>query len=702
MAPVPYNKDRQAVELPGTRRPGQTGIYRRCGYENALRSVPESRPHVTTVYKAFMNGLRLSPNGPLLGQRKLDGTTGKYGAYEWQTYSEVSGRINRFGSGMTKLYQEAMGLSLNEPLPQQWTFGLWAINRPEWTIASEAGSAFNLVSVGLYDTLGPEAVIYGVNHSECAVVVASVDHIAGLLRDSAKMSGLQIIISMDPLQDPLASGQKNASQSAMAGSILRTYAKDKGILLYDWDEVEAIGRQFPRKHTPPEPKDIYTICYTSGTTGMPKGAILTHGNYIAALASGDSGTPFGPDDCIFSFLPLAHLFGRAMEIFLFTAGGKVGYSTGDPLLILDDLQALQPTVFPAVPRLLNRIYAKVHAATAGAPGLAGILARKGLATKLDNLEKGLGNEHALWDRLLFSKVKMALGGKVRRILTASAPISAEVLAFIRVVFICEVCEAYGQTEGSGVGTATQEGEMEAGHVGPPNPVTELKLVDVPELNYFTTDKPYPRGEICVRGPNVIQGYLKDEKKTREAIDEEGWLHSGDIGFIKENGTLTVIDRIKNVFKLSIGEYVAVEKIEYMIASRIPIVMQFMVHGDSQESCLVGIVVPEPEAFVPFVNSVLGDASPKLVLGDVDGLHKASRDPKVRRAVLRELTQAGVAAGMKSFEIPKAILIEPEPFTIEKEFLTPTLKLKRHPIVQAYRKQLEELYVETRAGVDSKL
>lgn len=118
-------------------------------------------------------GLSVNPHGPLLGQRKMDATTGKYGPYGWQTYSEVSGRINRFGSGMTKLYQEAMGLTVDEPLPQQWSFGLWAINRPEWTIASEAGSAFNLVSVGLYDTLGPEAVIYGVNHSECIMVIVS-------------------------------------------------------------------------------------------------------------------------------------------------------------------------------------------------------------------------------------------------------------------------------------------------------------------------------------------------------------------------------------------------------------------------------------------------------------------------------------------------------------------------------------------------
>ena len=138
----------------------------------SLPSIISDNSLLFLIFLLFL-GLSVSPHGPLLGQRKLDSTTGKYGPYEWQTYLEVSGRINRFGSGMTKLYQEAMGLAVDEPLPQQWSFGLWAINRPEWTIASEAGSVFSLVSVGLYDTLGPEAVVYGVNHSECSMVVTS-------------------------------------------------------------------------------------------------------------------------------------------------------------------------------------------------------------------------------------------------------------------------------------------------------------------------------------------------------------------------------------------------------------------------------------------------------------------------------------------------------------------------------------------------
>ncbi|KAF9541450.1 hypothetical protein EC957_003069 [Mortierella hygrophila] len=690
--PLPYDKDHQGVELPGTRRPGQTGIYRRRGFEDGLRSIPESRPHIRTIYDAFQHGVNLGPNNPMLGHRLWDPSTKTYGPYQWQTYQQVSDRVERFGSGLVHLHTQIHGLS---EAVQGWRVGLWSNNRAEWTIASTSTLLYNIVSVGLYDTLGPEAVTFGINHSEIPVVVCSADHIASLLKDSSKMPGLKIIISMDSLNPPTYLKVPNVA--SFGGPILRTFAADKGIQLYDWDQVEELGQLFPRAHTPPKPQDPLTICYTSGTTGQPKGAILTHANFVAAVAASEIGYILTPDDTGISYLPMAHVFGRALEILLFSTGGRIGYSTGDPLRILEDVSVLQPTFFPTVPRLLNRIYARVYALTAGAPGFAGVVARRALAVKLANLKAGLGNKHAFWDRVLFNKVRMALGGKVERIMTASAPISAEVLSFIRVAFCVDISEAYGQTEvkhSTGGAASTQRGEMEAGHVGPPSPITELKLVDVPELNYFSTDKPYPRGEVCVRGPNVFPGYLKDEKKTKEAIDDEGWLHSGDIGFIKENGTLTVIDRMKNVFKLSIGEYVAVEKIEYQIASRLPIALQFFVHGDPHEPCLVSIFVPDPETFPAFANNVLFPSGAGRLTGKVDDTFRtACQDPKLRRAVLQELTLVAQAAGLKKFEIPRAVLIEPNPFTIENDLLTPTFKIKRHPVVQAYRKQLDQLYRE---------
>ncbi|KAF9904001.1 hypothetical protein EC991_003147 [Linnemannia zychae] len=656
MSALPYNKDLQAVELPGTRRPGQTGLL-------------------------------TSPNGPLLGERSFDPVSKAFGAYEWQTYVDVAARTTRFGSGLIHLHQQANGLS--EPA-QGWSVGIWSINRSKWSMADIACVAYNLVSVGLYDTLGPEAVTYGINHSECSIVITSVDHIASLLHDASNMPGLKTIISMDSLEP----GTAAVPGSASTGAILRTFAADKGVQLLDWDEVETLGQLHQRRHTPPRAEDTFTICYTSGTTGMPKGAIITHANLIATLAASEVANPLTKDDCMISFLPAAHLYGRAMEVFIYGAGGQIGYSSGDALRLLEDIAALRPTFLPAVPRLLNRIYARVYAATSEAPGLAGVLARKGLATKLANLKAGLGNKHAFWDRLLFNKVRMALGGRVDKILTGSAPVAAEVLSFIRVAFVVDIIEAYGQTENTASATSTQREELEAGHVGPPSPNTEIKLVDVPELNYFSTDKPYPRGEICTRGPTSFPGYLKDEKKTKETIDEEGWLHSGDIGFIKENGTLTVIDRIKNVFKLSIGEYVAVEKVENQIATRLPIALQLFIHGDSIEPCLVAFVVPDPETFPAFVSKVLG--------GNTVITQATYQDPKLRRAVLKEITNAAKSVNLKSFEIPRAVLIEPSPFTIEGGMLTPTLKIKRHPVVQAYRKQIDDLYLEIRSGTDPKL
>ncbi|KAF9431272.1 hypothetical protein BGZ94_003587 [Podila epigama] len=650
----------QAVEMPNSRREGQTGIYRRNGFQDALLTVPPSRPHITTIYEAFQNGLKTSPNGECLGTRTFDHKTGLYAGYEWQTYSQVNERITLFGSGLLKVHQEAFGLT---EVAQRWSVGLWAINRAEWTIASEACSAYNLVSVGLYDTLGPDAVVYGINHSESPIVVTSVDHIASLLNDSAKMPGLKAIICMDPLDE--------------------SAKKAPGI--------EAIGTQHGRKHTPATPSDTYTICYTSGTTGLPKGAILTHGNVTAVIASADVTMPMTSDDTVISFLPLPHVFGRVMELFMLATGARIGYSTGDQLLLLEDIANLKPTVFPAVPRLLNRVYAKIYSATVEAPGLTGVLARHGLATKLANLQAGKGIHHAFWDRLLFSKIKQALGGNVRLMITASAPISAEILGFLRVAFCCEVIEAYGQTEGSGAATNTGVSETEAGHVGPPNACSELKLVDVPELNYFSTDKPYPRGEICVRGPAVFAGYLKDEKKTRETIDDEGWLHSGDVGIIAPNGTMTVIDRIKNVFKLAQGEYIAAEKVENSLLSRLPVLQQLMVHGDSTEVSLIAIVVPDPETFVTFVNKLM--PSVKLQVSDIKLYHELCRHPEVRQAFIKEIAKAGRAAGLKGFEIPKNILVESEPFTVENGKLTPTFKAKRHPIVQEYRERLTQLYKE---------
>lgn len=190
-------------------------------------------------------------------------------------------------------------------------------------------------------------------------------------------------------------------------------------------------------------------------------------------------------------------------------------------------------------------------------------------------------DHAFWDRIVFKKVRAVLGGNVKYINSGSAPISPEVLSFLKVAFSATVSEGYGQTENVGTATRCMTGEKDGnGTVGPPQAGVEIKLIDVPDMNYFSTDKPFPRGEMLTRGQMVIGGYLKDEAKSKEAIDAEGWLHSGDIASVDTIGRFKIIDRIKNLVKLSQGEYVALEKVENVCESIVSIVQRGMITDDT--------------------------------------------------------------------------------------------------------------------------
>lgn len=280
--------------------------------------------------------------------------------------------------------------------------------------------------------------------------------------------------------------------------------------------------------------------------------MLTHGNFVSALSASYQSFGGTAEDSSISYLPLAHIFGRVCDMLCLCIGGRLGYFAGDMNLLVEDIQEMKPTIFATVPRLLNRVYGKIVASTVNAPGATGALARRGIATKLANLEAGKGYTHPFWDRLIFNKVKSALGGHVRIMVTGSAPIGKDVMQFLRVALCCDIREGYGATETCAASTIHYPNEFKAGHIGAPFTCNEVKLVDVPEMDYLSTD-PYPRGEICIRGPNVFKGYYKDEEKTRESIDEEGWFHTGDVGMINERGSIVIIDRKKNIFKLAQGE-----------------------------------------------------------------------------------------------------------------------------------------------------
>lgn len=272
--------------------------------------------------------------------------------------------------------------------------------------------------------------------------------------------------------------------------------------------------------------------------------------------------PFSEDDVYISYLPLAHVFDRLGVYGSMSMGAAVGFFGGNVLKIIDDLQLLKPSIFPSVPRLLNKVYDRIQAGLAQQSATKQWLFAKGIAAKTYYLEQTGTVEHYRYDTILFNKVKQRLGGNVRIMITASAPIADNVLAFLKCTFCCPIVEAYGQTESCGASFSTKLFDNKTGHVGGPGLGVEFMLRDVSELGYTRDSKPYPQGEVLLRGPSIFAGYFKNPTLTSATKDSEGWLYTGDVGqLLLPGGALKIIDRIKNIFKLSQGEYIVSEKLE---------------------------------------------------------------------------------------------------------------------------------------------
>lgn len=261
-----------------------------------------------------------------------------------------------------------------------------------------------------------------------------------------------------------------------------------------------------------------------------------------------------------SYLPLAHSFEKVLFTLALLKGVRIGFYAGDVLKLTDDCQKLRPTFFPSVPRLYNRIYDKIKAELDKLQGVRGFLANRAVSSKLYYLNSQGTLNYAMYDRIVCSKFKAVLGGNVRFMVTGSAPISVDVLNFLKVCFCCPLVEGYGQTECCAAACVSLPVDPFAGHVGGPLPCIKLRLADLPEMEYHSTDKPYPRGEICFNGPSVSPGYYKDPNNTAKTF-QNGWLRTGDVGMLLPNGSIKIIDRAKNIFKLCQGEYIAPEKLE---------------------------------------------------------------------------------------------------------------------------------------------
>ena len=506
---------------------------------------------VCTLYECFVWGARRNPSGKCLGYRGVGGP--HPGPFKWITYEQALSRAHAIGRGLV-----ITGCCVSQPpvpeldcgarSPQHFDtlqgscmVGLFSKNRPEWVLAEHGCFAMSVVTVPLYDTLSPQAIRFILRKTNMTCVVCSSDKVDQLIALAlANASGdswrLKFVVVMDGSGSPVSRS---------------------GVCVMSLQHVQAIGSASSLPLAPPQPQHLATMCFTSGTTGDPKGALLTHSNIVADAAGVLAmGIDAGPTDVHCSYLPLAHMFERVVHVICLFSGSAIGFFRGDvQRQLMDDVIALQPTIFPSVPRLFNRIADKVQSSMHNASWLQSCLFALALNRKQAAMRSTGSCQHWLWDALVFNKVRKILGGRVRLMVTGSAPIAPQVLQLLRCVFCCPVIEAYGTTECGACCTMTTMGDVTLGHVGGCISCNAVKLADVPDMEYATQTLP-PQGEVCIKGHNVFHGYFKDQQATSEAFDSDGWLRSGDIGEWLPNGALRIIDRRKNIFKLSQGECVS--------------------------------------------------------------------------------------------------------------------------------------------------
>lgn len=649
---------------------GETAIYRALRARDGLIGSFLDAPEVKTYQDVILRAIRLYGHKEFLGTRTMN-ADGSLGGYKWKTYNQVLEIATNLGSGLVNLgltppTGEHNGKKLN-------FIGVYSKNREEWCFVDWSAILYGLTVLPIYDTLGPEAVKFLFDQTDVITVFLSNDHINSLLKEK-EAGRTNKLANLIAFENPTPE-QKQKSEKF-------------GIKLLTIHDVIEAGKANKQEIAKVYPDSIFTFSYTSGTTGTPKAAMITHGSFVALVG----GMKENPDykmfstDVYLSYLPLAHSFERVAYCLMISHGAAIGYYNGDVLKLKDDIQTLRPTVFFSVPRLFNRFYDVMKEGLSRLTGTKKNIAEKALATKLDNLRRTGSVTHALYDRIVFKKTREVMGGRLRFMITGSAPISPEVLDFLKVAICSPIVEGYGLTETNSGSFLTYIGDPISGHVGGPSYCTEFKLVDVPEMEYFSTDKdesgqPRPRGEVCIRGPTIFIGYYKDPEKTAEAIDKDGWFHSGDIGQINRNGALKLIDRKKNIFKLAIGEYIAPEKIENIYVT-CPSVTECFVYGDSLQHYLVGIIFPDQNYITKLATE----------LGINGSFEELTKNKSIIKKVLDEITEKGKELKLNSFEQVKTIYLETVSF-MERDILTPAFKIKRFEARKYYKDIIDQLYKE---------
>lgn len=530
-------------------------------------------------------------------------------------------------------------------------------NRPEWAMADYGCLCAGVLDVPIYPTLTPAQVAYLLEDSGARLVFVSTGEQMEKARAAAADIGREIEFVVFDAPPVLPAGVVSWRAFLDSG---RTRADS-----WSDDDFRAAALRAG-------PDDVATLLYTSGTTGDPKGVMLTHNNIASNVRAADMVFDISHSDSTVSFLPLSHILQRMVDYLFFWVGCSIAYPRSIKTLV-DDLKVIRPTIVVSVPRIYEKIYNGVMAARG--PRKALIDWAVSVADRVADLRLAgreprgwLGLQYRIADRLVFSKVKQAVGGRLRFFVSGGGPLAPELNRFFYSIGLT-ILEGYGLTETSPVTNVNTLENLRIGTVGKPVPGTEIRIAE--------------DGEILVRGPQIMKGYYDNPEATAEVIDDEGWFATGDIGELDEEGFLSITDRKKDLIVTAGGKNVAPQPIENRLKAH-PLVEQAIMIGDRRRYCVM-LIVPAFGPLEAWARSRGIAWADRLQLLD---------DPRVAAHVEEEVRTA--LAGLASFEMPKKFALLPEELTEENGFLTPSLKVKRRVVDERFAGLIDDLYADEAA------
>lgn len=528
-----------------------------------------------------------------------------------------------------------------------------AENSTEWLICDLAILSIGASDVPIYSTQPGEQIKYILENSDSVVHIVSDDKIFAETKPLIKnVESVKTIISifgskhqkLKPFESVLERGEK--------------LHKEKP------DLFESLQSKI-------EPDDLATLIYTSGTTGMPKGVRLSHNNIASNVLASMDKLPFDEKEFhqqkMLSYLPLSHVFERMIDYMYISMGCKI-YYTETIEEIRDDFAYVKPFFLATVPRLLEKIQTGVKVKGQEFSGLKKNIYYWAIylteSYDPENPPKGLAAlKHKIADKLVYSDIRELFGGNLQGVVSGGAALSPEVFKFMNAIGVICV-QGYGLTETSPVITVQKPGEMRIGSSGKPIRGVEIKIAE--------------DGEILARGPNIMQGYYNNEEKTKEVITEDGWFKTGDVGKIDEDGFLYITDRKKSMFKLSTGKYVAPQNIENQLLNS-GFIDQVVVIGYQRKFCSA-LIVPS------YSNVKKG-----LKRDGYEPTEPFSEDERVQKLIQKEVDKAN--KHLSPWETVKKFVLLEEPLSVEKDELTPTMKVKRNVVNEKYSEEIESMYEE---------